>query len=216
MRKLSFFLLCLVTAVLSQVALAQNINVSGTVTDASSGEGVPFASIQVKGTMTGTATDADGNYTISVPKNATLIFSSIGYINQEAEVNGRAVINILLAPDTENLEEAVITIAYGAAKKSSLTGAISNVDAEKLEARPTSSVTSALEGTVTGVQVNNSYGAPGSEPSIMIRGNGTINGSTSPLYVIDGVPFGGNISDLPGRYRVADRPEGRCFRSPLR
>ncbi len=196
MRKLSFFLLCLVTAFLSQIAIAQNINVSGTVADAATGEGIPFASIQVKGTMTGTATDADGKYAISVPKNATLIFSSIGYVYQEADVNGRTVVNILLAPDTENLEEAVITIAYGAAKKSSLTGAISNVDAEKLEARPTSSVTSALEGTVTGVQVNNSYGAPGSEPSIMIRGNGTINGSTSPLYVIDGVPFGGNISDL--------------------
>jgi len=196
MRKLSFFLLCLVTAFLSQIAIAQNINVSGTVADAATGEGIPFASIQVKGTMTGTATDADGKYAISVPKNATLIFSSIGYVNQEADVNGRTVVNILLAPDTENLEEAVITIAYGAAKKSSLTGAISNVNADKIESRPTSSVTSALEGTVTGVQINNTYGAPGSEPSIIIRGNGTINGSTSPLYVIDGVPFGGNIADL--------------------
>ena len=196
MRKLKFFLSCVMLFVVGFIAYAQNINVSGTVVDSSTGEGVPFASIQVKGTMTGTATDGDGNYTISVPRNAILVFSSIGYINQEAEVNGRNVINIMLAPDTENLEEAVITIAYGAAKKSSLTGAISNVNSEKLEARPTSSVTSALEGTVTGVQVNNSYGAPGSEPSIMIRGNGTINGSTSPLYIIDGVPFGGNISDL--------------------
>ncbi len=196
MRKLKFFLSCVMLFAVGIIAYAQNINVSGTVVDSATGEGVPFASIQVKGTMTGTATDGDGNYTISVPRNAILVFSSIGYINQEAEVNGRTVINILLAPDTENLEEAVITIAYGAAKKSSLTGAISNVNAEKLEARPTSSVTSALEGTVTGVQVNNSYGAPGSEPSIMIRGNGTINGSTSPLYIIDGVPFGGNISDL--------------------
>ena len=196
MRKLKLFLSCVMLFVVGFLAYAQNINVSGKVTDAQTGEGIPFASIQVKGTMTGTATDADGNYAISVPKNATLIFSSIGYLNQEAAVEGRSVVNILLAPDTENLEEAVITIAYGAAKKSSLTGAISNVNSEKLEARPTSSVTSALEGTVTGVQVNNSYGAPGSEPSIMIRGNGTINGSTSPLYIIDGVPFGGNISDL--------------------
>ena len=175
---------------------AQNITVKGVVTDAATGETVPFASIQVKGTMTGTSTDADGNYSIDVPRNAVLIFSSIGYVNQEVAVEGRAIVNVLLAPDTENLEEAVITIAYGAAKKSSLTGAISNVNSEKIEARPTSSVTSALEGTVTGVQVNNSYGAPGSEPSIMIRGNGTINGSTSPLYIIDGVPFGGNVSDL--------------------
>ncbi len=195
MRKLRLLFTCLLTVLALGTALAQNITVKGSVTDAT-GEGVPFASIQVKGTMTGTATDGDGNYSIDVPRNATLIFSSIGYLNQEVAVEGRSIINVILATDTENLEEAVITIAYGAAKKSSLTGAISNVNAEKLEARPTSSVTSALEGTVTGVQVNSTYGAPGSDPSIMIRGNGTINGSTSPLYVIDGVPFGGNISDL--------------------
>ena len=112
------------------------------------------------------------------------------------EVPIAAVVNVTLEVDEELLDEAVVTIAYGAAKKSSLTGAISSVNKEKLEMRPTSSITSALEGTVTGVQVNNTYGAPGSSPSIMIRGNGTINGSTSPLYIVDGVPFGGNISDL--------------------
>ena len=196
MRKLRIVFTCLLTVLALGTALAQNITVKGVVTDSATGEGVPFASIQVKGTMTGTATDGDGNYSIDVPKNATLIFSSIGYLNQEVAVEGRSLINVILATDTENLEEAVITIAYGAAKKSSLTGAISNVGAEKLESRPTSSVTSALEGTVTGVQVNNTYGAPGSDPSIIIRGNGTINGSSSPLYIIDGVPFGGNISDL--------------------
>ncbi|MBR1539311.1 MAG: SusC/RagA family TonB-linked outer membrane protein, partial [Bacteroidales bacterium] len=196
MRKPKLFLSCIMLFVVGYLAYSQNIAVGGTVVDASSGEGIPFASIQVKGTMTGTATDADGNYTISVPKNATLIFSSIGYINQEVAVEGRSVVNVILAPDTENLEEAVITIAYGAAKKSSLTGAISAVNSDKLELRPTSSVTSALEGTVSGVQVNATYGAPGSDPSVMIRGNGTINGSSSPLYVIDGVPFSGNISDL--------------------
>jgi TonB-linked SusC/RagA family outer membrane protein len=196
MRKLRILFTCLLTVLALGTALAQNITVKGVVTDSATGEGVPFASIQVKGTMTGTATDGDGNYSIDVPKNATLIFSSIGYLNQEVAVEGRSLINVILATDTENLEEAVITIAYGAAKKSSLTGAISNVGAEKLESRPTSSVTSALEGTVSGVQVNNSYGSPGSDPSILIRGNGTINGSSSPLYVIDGVPFGGNISDL--------------------
>ena len=82
MRKLKLFLSCVMFFAVGFLAYAQNINVSGTVTDASTGEGIPFASIQVKGTMTGTATDADGNYTISVPKNATLVFSSIGYINQ--------------------------------------------------------------------------------------------------------------------------------------
>ena len=195
MRKLRILFTCLLTVLALGTALAQNISVKGTVTDAT-GEGVPFASIQVKGTMTGTATDGDGNYSIDVPKNATLIFSSIGYLNQEVAVEGRSVINVILATDTENLEEAVITIAYGAAKKSTLTGAISNVNADKIETRPVSTVTSALEGTVTGVQVNSTYGNPGSDPSIMIRGNGTVNGSSSPMYVIDGVPYGGNLSDL--------------------
>ena len=196
MRKLKLILTCLMTVVVCNVAIAQTITVKGTVKDAATGEGIPFAAVQLKGTQTGTSADLDGNYSIDVPKNGTLIFSSIGYVNQEAVVEGRAVIDILLAPDAEALEEAVITIAYGAAKKSSLTGAISNVNSEKIESRPTSSVTSALEGTVTGVQVNNTVGNPGSSPSIIIRGNGTINGSTSPLYVIDGVPFSGNISDL--------------------
>ncbi len=196
MRKLKLFITCLLTVVMCNVAVAQNITVKGTVKDASTGEGIPFASIQLKGTLTGTSADLDGNYTIDVPKNGTLIFSSIGYVNQEAVVEGRTVIDILLATDAEALEEAVITIAYGAAKKSSLTGAISNVNSEKIESRPVSAVTSVLEGTVTGVQVNSTTGAPGSDPSILIRGNGTINGSTSPLYVIDGVPFSGNLSDL--------------------
>ena len=196
MRKLKLFITCLLTVVVCNVAVAQNITVKGTVKDASTGEGIPFASIQLKGTLTGTSADLDGNYAIDVPKNGTLIFSSIGYVNQEAAVEGRTVIDILLATDAEALEEAVITIAYGAAKKSSLTGAISNVNSEKIESRPVSAVTSVLEGTVTGVQVNSTTGAPGSDPSIMIRGNGTINGSTVPLYVIDGVPFSGNLSDL--------------------
>ena len=108
MRKLKFFLSCVMLFAVGILAYAQNINVSGKVTDAATGESVPFASIQVKGTMTGTATDADGNYTISVPKNAILIFSSIGYLNQEAAVEGRGVINILLAPDTESIEELVV------------------------------------------------------------------------------------------------------------
>ena len=195
MRKLKVLLTCLSFVLALGTSLAQNITVKGTVTDAT-GEGVPFASIQVKGTMTGTATDGDGNYSIDVPKSATLVFSSIGYLNQEVAVEGRTIINVILATDTENLEEAVITIAYGAAKKSTLTGAISSVNSDKLEMRPTSSVAQALEGAVTGIQVAGTYGAPGTDPSIRIRGIGTVNGSSSPLYVIDGVPFGGNISDL--------------------
>ena len=194
MRKLKFFLSCVMLFAVCFLAYAQNINVSGKVTDAATGESVPFASIQVKGTMTGTATDADGNYTISVPRNAILVFSSIGYLNQEAAVEGRGVINILLAPDTESLDELVV-VAYGVAKKESVTGAISTVKNEAIAQRPLTNVTNVLEGAVTGV-IANGGGDPGSSPTIRIRGVGSVTGENSPLYIIDGVPFSGYISDL--------------------
>ena len=176
-------------------AFAQVTTVRGTVTD-EEGEALPGVSILVKGTQVGTMTEANGTFVLSgIPSGSkSLIISFIGMVTQEVLI--QPVVNVVLQADSEALEEAVVTIAYGAAKKSTLTGAVAQVDAEKIVNRPTSSVTSALEGTVTGVQVNNTYGAAGSEPSIMIRGNGTVNGSSSPLYVIDGVPFGGNISDL--------------------
>ena len=194
MRKLRILLTCLMTVLALGTALAQNITVKGTVTDSATGEGVPFASIQVKGTMTGTATDGDGNYSIDVPKNATLIFSSIGYLNQEVAVEGRTVVNVILAPDTESLEELVV-VAYGVAKKESVTGAISTVKSEDIAKRPVTNVSNVLEGTVTGVLALGG-GDPGDGASIRIRGFGSPNGDNSPLYVIDGVPFGGNISDL--------------------
>ncbi len=194
MRKLRLLFTCLLTFLALGSALAQNITVKGEVKDANTGEGVPFASIQVKGTMTGTATDANGNYSIDVPRNATLIFSSIGYLNQEAAVEGRTVVNILLAPDTESLEELVV-VAYGVAKKESVTGAISTVKSDAIDKRPVSSVSNVLEGMATGVLALPG-GDPGSDAAIRVRGVGSPNGSNSPLYVIDGVPFGGNISDL--------------------
>lgn len=101
-----------------------------------------------------------------------------------------------MTSDSKSLDEVVVQVAYGAAKKSTLTGAVTQVDSKQIEVRPVSSVTSALEGTTSGVQINSTYGQPGEEPSIRIRGFGTVNGSATPLYVLDGVPFGGNISDL--------------------
>lgn len=178
-------------------AFAQTRTVTGTVTSAEDGQPVIGASVFVKGAQNiGVVTDLDGKFVLNgVPASAnTLIVSSIGMLTQEVPV--AAVVNVVLEPDSEVLQDAVITIAYGAAKKSTLTGAISQVSAEKIQNRPTSSVASALEGSVSGVQVNGTYGAPGEDPSIRIRGIGTINGSSSPLYILDGVPFSGNISDL--------------------
>ena len=194
MRKLRILFTCLLTVLALGTALAQNITVKGVVTDSATGEGVPFASIQVKGTMTGTATDGDGNYSIDVPKNATLVFSSIGYLNQEVAVEGRTLVNVLLAPDTESIEELVV-VAYGVARKESVTGAISTVKSDAIDKRPVSNVSNVLEGMATGVLALPD-GDPGKDAAIRIRGVGSPNGSNSPLYVIDGVPFGGNISDL--------------------
>lgn len=178
-------------------AFAQTRTVTGTVTSSEDGQPVIAASVVVKGaTSIGVVTDLDGKFVLNgVPASATtLIVSSIGMLTQEVPV--AAVVNVVLEPDSETLQEAVVTIAYGAAKKSTLTGAIASVSADQLQSRPVSNVANAIEGSVSGVQVNSTYGAPGSDPSIRIRGIGTINGSSSPLYILDNNPFSGNISDL--------------------
>ena len=195
MKRLFLFLATIVA--LTSTAFAQAPStIRGKVTFDEDGQPLPGVSVFVQGTQVGAVTDLDGNYVITnVPSSArVLVFSFIGMETQELPV--AATVNAVMSSDSEALQEAVVTIAYGAAKRSTLTGAISQVSSEKIANRPVSSVTSALEGTVTGVQVNSTFGNPGSDPSIMIRGNGTINGSSSPLYVIDGVPYGGNLSDL--------------------
>lgn len=176
------------------VAFSQNIQVKGTVTDAN-GEPVPFASIQLKGTKTGTATDENGNYTFAAPSNGTLIFSSIGYSTTEVHINGKLIVDCVLNPDTDYLDDVVV-VAYGVAKKESIVGAVSQVNSKDIEKRTTSSVSAVLEGSAPGIRVNNSYGEPGNDADIRIRGFGSINGTNAPLYVMDGVVYGGNISDL--------------------
>jgi len=193
-KRLALLFVCIFS--IASIANAQVSTVKGVVTSADDNLPVIGASVMVKGTSVGAVTDVDGKYTITgVPSSATtLVVSFMGMETQELPI--ASVVNVVLGVDSEALEEAVITVAYGAAKKSSITGAISSVNSEKLALRPTTSVASALEGTVSGIQVAGSYGAPGEDPSIRIRGIGTVNGSSSPLYVIDGVPFGGNLSDL--------------------
>jgi len=194
MKKAKIIMLCLLA--FAGVASAQTASVRGTVVSSDDGQPVIGASVIVTGTQVAAITDIDGNFTIAqVPEGATtLTISFIGMHTKQVAIS--PVVNVTLDTDTETLDEAVVVIAYGAAKKSSLTGAIASIDSEKITNRATSSVTSALEGNVSGIQVAASYGAPGEDPSIRIRGVGTVNGSSSPLYVIDGMPFGGNISDL--------------------
>ncbi len=195
MRKFQSLIASLLALVLlGGVASAQNITVKGNVTDKATGEPVSFASIQIKGTMQGASTDLDGNFSIDAPRTATLIFSFVGYKTQEIEVAGRSQINVVLESEASILDDVVV-VAYGTAKKESVTGALATVKSESIEARPVASVTDVLAGMSAGIMVNTA-GDPGDDASIRVRGFGSVNGSNSPFYVIDGVPFGGNISDL--------------------
>ena len=195
MKRFFLLLTCLFT--FAGLAYGQVTKVKGTVVFEDDGTPVIGASVLVKDAPgIGTTTDIDGKFVLSgIPKDAKmLVVSFIGM--QAEEVAIRPEITVRMKPSTELLEEAVVTIAYGAAKKSSLTGAVASVSAEKIESRITSDVTSALEGTVAGVQVNSTYGAPGESPTIRIRGIGTVNGDASPLYVVDGVPYDGDSAEL--------------------
>ena len=178
------------------IAMAQEINVSGTVIDYSNGEPVPYASVHLEGTMTGTSTDGDGNYSIRLPHGGNLIFSSIGYITVKEAVNGSMVLNIVLEPDTEHLEETIV-VAYGTATKSSFTGSASMIGTDAIESRVSTDVTAALAGTTPGVQIISSSGDPASGGgTIRIRGIGSMSASNSPLYIVDGMPYDGSISDI--------------------
>ena len=168
-------------------ASAQNVAVKGRVTDSANGDGVPFAAVQVKGASTGGTTDIDGVYSINVPSDAVLVFSSLGYETAEAAVAGRSVIDIALAPDTHMLEETVV-VAFGTSTKEAFTGSATVVKSDDIAKMQGSEPTRALEGLVAGVQMTTSSGSLGSQPSIIIRGIGTMSASSAPLYVVDGVP----------------------------
>ena len=191
--------ICLTIATLLLVAchvlIAQNMKISGTVTETGTGAPLPFVTVMVKGTTTGTTSADDGSYTINAPSDATLIFSFIGYKSQELPVNGRNVINSQLEVDAFALDE-VVMIAYGTAKKSSVTGSIASVGSASIEKRPVTNALAALAGAAPGIQVNTSSGQPGNDPTIRIRGFGSINYSSEPLIVLDGSPYNGVMANI--------------------
>ena len=174
---------------------AQVSKVTGTVTSHEDGLPVVGASVLVKGTTVGTVTDIDGKFTITnVPSSAgTLVISFIGMKTQEVAI--KSVVNVSLHSDTEVLDE-VMVVAYGTARKESFTGSAEVIKADKIEKRPVANVTKALDGMVAGVQTTSGSGQPGSGVSVVVRGFGSINSSQNPLYVVDGVPYDGNISAI--------------------
>lgn len=183
-------------AVLAGVFLssAQNMQVSGTVTG-SNGNPIAGATVLVEGTRTGTVTGADGKFFISAPADGTLNVSFIGYQTQKIPIGGKSRVDVDLTEDTQAIED-VIVVAYGTAKKESFTGSAAVIKSDNLEKRVVANVSKALEGQVAGVQTTSGTGQPGSSATIAVRGFGSINASSDPLYVVDGVAYGGQISAI--------------------
>lgn len=191
MRKL---LLTLAATLLAGFAFAQSVQVSGIVIDENS-EPMFGVNVYDNSTLKGAVTDMDGAYTINVPSSATLSFSFTGYKEQSVAVAGNKIINVTMEPDDELIDEIVVT-AYGVSTKGSFTGSAVSVDSKKLETRLVSNVSNALAGTMAGVQVQSSNGQPGTSSKILIRGVGSINAGTSPLIVLDGIPYDGDLSSI--------------------
>lgn len=193
MRKL--FLILMTLCAVTWSAMAQTRHISGTVVDAANNEPLIGATVMPIGGGQGAATDVDGNFSLNIPSNVKqLKVSYVGYKEQTVPVQAKMM--VYLASADTNLDDVVV-IAYGTGTKESLTGSVAVVGAKDIEDRPVTSVTAALEGNAPGVQVNNSTGTPGSSPSIRIRGfNSFTSTAQSPLYVVDGVVYDGDIADI--------------------
>lgn len=190
-KRLTMFLACLFLSL--GMALAQT-KVTGTVISQDDGEPVIGASVLVVGTNTGTVTNSDGKFELTVPAGKSTL--RITYVGMEPiEVSARANMRIMLTSDQKALDE-VIVVAYGTAKKGTFTGSAGTMKADQIEKLQVSDLTRALSGQVAGVQVLSSNGQPGTSASIRIRGISSINGSNAPLYVVDGVPFDGDLSSI--------------------
>ncbi|QKG55308.1 TonB-dependent receptor [Hymenobacter sp. BRD128] len=165
----------------------QNVPVSGRVTDAK-GEGLPGVTVLVKGTTIGTSTGADGSFSLSAPENSTLVFSSIGYKNQEVAITGAtSSIAIRLSDDQQSLNEVVV-VGYGTQTRQDLSTSVASVGAAALARQPVAGFDQALQGQAPGVQVTTPSGSPGAGINVRVRGSATLSLNASPLYVIDGVP----------------------------
>lgn len=191
-KLLSFILLC---TLFTGAVFAQNRQVSGRVTSATDGTALSGVSVALVGGTAATQTDENGRYALEVSSSGTLTFTYVGYISQRVPFGNQSIVNVQLVNDQEMLEEVVVQVPYGTVKKTAFTGSESTVTSKTFEKQQVASFTKALEGTVAGIQASNGGGAPGTSADIRIRGIGSVNASSSPLYVIDGVPYSGsNVS----------------------
>ncbi|MCD7848555.1 MAG: SusC/RagA family TonB-linked outer membrane protein [Parabacteroides sp.] len=168
--------------------------ISGRVVDAK-GEPIPGANIAVKGTTIGTITDMDGNFSIDVNPNQILTISFIGYETKTVTVTNQKTLNVVLKENVNELDELVV-VSYGTQKKRDLTGSVSKIDADELENLPVGQFAQKLQGQIAGVQINQSTGQPGKGMGFRIRGAASINGGSSPLFVVDGIPVNMDLSSI--------------------
>lgn len=185
MKNILLLVFCLGFVMTSQ---AQSRVVSGQVTD-DSGEAIPGVNVILKGTASGSSTDLDGNYRVSVSgENPVLLFSFVGLLSQEVEVGARSVVDVAMQSDVQRLSEVVVT-GYGIQNRKDLTGAIASVKGEDIARIPVPGIDQALQGRAAGVSVVNNNGQPGGGISVRIRGSASINSNNQPLYVVDGIPI---------------------------
>lgn len=178
----------------SRIDMMVEVDISGKIID-ENGEGLPGASVVVKGTSTGTTTDLEGNFKLVVPDGSTIVISFVGYQTQEIEVGNQRVIDSQMVLDAEQLSEVVI-VGYGTQNKAAISGSVVTLDSKKLENVPVTNLTNAIAGQLPGVIVNSPGGEPGADDAqVLIRGKGTL-GNTNALVVIDGIPDRGGFSRL--------------------
>lgn len=191
-------------ALLSLVSLslqAQDKQVTGKVSDAS-GVGMPGVSIALKGSTRGTNTDANGNYSIGVSGNATLVYSFVGYVSRELVVGNQSIINVTLAEDSKVLSEVVV-VGYGTQQKRDITGSVSALKTTDFNPGVAASADQLMQGRASGVQITQNNGAPGAATSVRIRGGTSITAGNDPLYVIDGVPLDNAATNPPSNSRAS-------------
>lgn len=196
-RFLRVSFLATVALLLSFVANAQQITVSGKVTDAETGEALPGVNIVIEGTTMGTISDANGDYSLRVTNSQTdvLLFRFIGFEEQEIPVNGQTSINVEMQTTSIGIDE-VVAIGYGTVQRRDITGSVASVSGDVLQAIPVSSATEAITGKLAGVQIAATEGSPDAEIRIRVRGGGSITGDNTPLFIVDGFPVE-SISDIP-------------------
>lgn len=192
LKKLLFTLS--VTLSLCLASFAQQVQVTGTVKD-NAGNPVAGATILVEGTTNGTTSNADGSYSISAASDATLLVSFIGYQSQKLAIAGKTRIDIVLKEDSQAIDD-VIVVAFGTAKKEAFTGSAAVIKSDDIVKSQQSNVAQALAGKVAGVQLTNTSGQPGQSPDIRIRGFSSLNAGNGPLWIVDGMPYSGDLNNL--------------------